>query len=171
VSVTEDRERPTDSQQHDVDPTSPPPSFRSRTSSISPHHKSSEQDPLVNQTLAETFNSPSDDDSDDEDTRRLDDRQRVMSGRPEETNAGDNNATLQNARPPATGTPVSETPVSAPATTGQRPYGGGNAVVHDGVFANLSAKSQPGEELEEKPPVRNPHASMQQNLLNPQSSH
>lgn len=42
-------------------------------------------------------------------------------------------------------------PVSTPPVTG-RVYGGGSG--SDGVFANLSAKHENGEKLEEHPPVR-----------------
>lgn len=42
------------------------------------------------------------------------------------------------------------TPVFAPAVTG-RVYGGGTG--SDGVFANLSAKPERGEKLDEHPPV------------------
>jgi hypothetical protein len=47
---------------------------------------------------------------------------------------------------------VTQLPVFPPATNarGARIYGGGN---NDGVFANMSAKPVPGEEVDEKPPV------------------
>ncbi|KAI9728393.1 MAG: hypothetical protein M1828_003793 [Chrysothrix sp. TS-e1954] len=128
-------------------PNSPPPSFRSRNSSISPsnrHNRNSspEREHLVSsadRTLAETFDTPSDDDSDDDnDTRHLDDRQRVMSGRPQ-----------PQSQSRSSSTPL--TVVERRAASG-RVYGGGNAT-HDGVFANMSAKPQPGEEADEKPPT------------------
>lgn len=133
---------------------SPPPSFRSRASSVTQHHTNSERDPLVSdadRTLADTFDSPSDDDSDDEHTPRLDDRQRVMSGRPIDHRSGDNTPISPDGRP-AIERRVTQLPVFAP-TTANGTYGRGNA--SDGVFANLSAKPERGgEELDEKPPVR-----------------
>ena len=43
-------------------------------------------------------------------------------------------------------------PVFQPPTATGRVYGGGSG--SDGVFANLSAKPDPGEKTEEHPPVR-----------------
>ena len=51
---------------------------------------------------------------------------------------------------PSTTTATVERRVSSLPTG--RVYGGGTGT-HDGVFANMSAKPQPGEEADEKPPV------------------
>ncbi len=62
-------------------------------------------------------------------------------------------------RPSAVPRRVTELPVFLPQTasvsgTTGRVYGGGSASVNDGVFANLSAKPERGEKVEEeKPPV------------------
>lgn len=94
--------------------------------------------------LADTFDAPSDDDdeSDDEAHRRLDDRQRVLSGRP---------ADAQSTHSPDTTAPQEPRVYNTAVPTSSRVYGGGSS--SDGVFANLSAKPQAGEsDLEEKPP-------------------
>ena len=124
-------------------PASPPPSFRSRASS--PAHAASRRllsdDALTHDddgTLADTFDSDSDD---DEHGDGRDDRQRLMRGnpQPEEPPAG-----------PGIQRRVTELPVFTPqAPSSGRVYGGGNG----GVWANLSAKPTRGEDAEEKPPV------------------
>lgn len=122
-------------------PSSPPPSFRSRASSPNDTARLMSDDPLTNQedrTLADTFDSDSDD---DEDGDGRDDRQRLMRGNP------------QPDEPVAPGIQrrVTEIPVfNTQAPTSGRVYGGGNG----GVWANLSAKPTPGQDAEEKPPVR-----------------
>ncbi|KAF2000429.1 metal homeostatis protein bsd2 [Amniculicola lignicola CBS 123094] len=136
-------------------PNSPPPSFHSRASS--PTHGASRRllsdDPLAtdaDRTLADTFDSPSDeDDSDDEEGDGMDDRQRLMRGQPADSPVlaqGEDNPrqTIQRR--------VTQLPVFNPVapTQGGRIYGGGQ---NDGVFANLSAKPTRGEDLEEKPPT------------------
>jgi hypothetical protein len=114
-------------------PTSPPPSFRSRTSSPILRN-----DPLrsdADRELHDTFDSPSDDEgSDNEDDG--DDRRRLVRRDTSTDDAGQ------------------RTPVVAqiPVVYSGRTVGGGNA--NDGVFANLSAKPTRGEEVDEKPPVR-----------------
>jgi len=135
-------------QQSYATPASPPPSFHSRASSPHRRRSISDSDPLVSdadRTLADTFDAPSDSESEDGDhaDRRLDDRQRVMSGRPSDTSdAG-------NGERPAVERTVTQLPIFAPSTTARR-----QAPVNDGVFANLSAKpTQGGDDLEEKPPV------------------
>lgn len=143
-------------------PTSPPPSFRSRASS--PQHR--ESDRLIfdqdRNNLAEAFHSPSDSDSDSDNEnthpqrtraqprrptrQQLDERQRVMSGRPADSTP---QSGFEEVRPQIERR-VTQMPIIAP--TG-RVYGGGSS--SDGVFANLSAKpTRPGEDdVEEKPPV------------------
>ncbi|KAH7346004.1 metal homeostatis protein bsd2 [Pyrenochaeta sp. MPI-SDFR-AT-0127] len=124
-------------------PASPPPSFRSQTSSpangASRHLLS--DDPLANdedRTLADTFDSDSDD---DEDGDGRDDRQRLMRGNPPPEEA---------QVPPGIQRRVTELPVfNTQAPASGRVYGGGNG----GVWANLSAKPTRGEDAEEKPPT------------------
>lgn len=134
-------------------PNSPPPSFRSRNSSIASHQH---RQPLISdtdRTLADTFESPSDDEPDDERHTRLDDRQRVMSGRPV-TESADEDALVPLSGRPAVERRVTHLPVFAPATSATVRRYGGNNTVNDGVFANLSAKPQRGgEDVDEKPPV------------------
>ncbi|KAL9096416.1 MAG: hypothetical protein Q9165_001413 [Trypethelium subeluteriae] len=143
------------SRQHSI-PNSPPPSFRSRASSPqSRRHSISSHDPLrseAERTLADTFDVPSDDDSDDE-NENGDDRQRLMRGNPSATGSGE--AEDEDVRPGQIQRRVTELPTFVPPPTSGANgpvYGGGNNV-HDGVFANLSAKPTRGEELDEKPPT------------------
>jgi hypothetical protein len=92
------------------------------------------------------------DGSDDEDNDG-DDRQRLMRGSPSSPRA-DSPVGATTERPPAIERRPTQFPVFTPtprAGTG-RVYGGGSG--SDGVFANLSAKPEMGEKLEEHPPVR-----------------
>lgn len=139
-------------------PSSPPPSFRSRVSSPSSRHLLSE-DPITTEaerTLADTFDDGSD--SDDDGHYEGDDRQRLMRANthqpePEQRVVHDGNG----SNPPAAVTrlPVVAPPVSSnvPARTytGAPPF---STFSHsnDGVFANLNAKPERGEKLEEQPP-------------------
>lgn len=141
-------------------PSSPPPSFRSRVSSPSSRHLLSE-DPITTEaerTLADTFDDGSD--SDDDGHNEGDDRQRLMranthQSEPEQRVVHDGNG----SNPPAAVTrlPVVAPPISSnvPARTytGAPPF---STFSHsnDGVFANLNAKPERGEKLEEQPPVR-----------------
>ncbi|KAF2665070.1 hypothetical protein BT63DRAFT_378431 [Microthyrium microscopicum] len=127
-------------------PSSPPPPFTSRPASPTESQTLlSRHDPLTSdadRTLAETFDSPSDDDvSDDEDEDAQENRRLVRQ------NTDQNRNTQTSSQPPVE-TRVQHYPVFA--TTTSQVYGGGRA--NDGVFANLSAKPTRGEELEEKPP-------------------
>lgn len=135
-------------------PNSPPPSFHSRASSPTggASRRLLADDPLetdADRTLADTFDSPSDDDdSDDENGDGMDDRQRLMRGQPQspvDDDASNPRAGIQRR--------VTQLPAFQPQTDSSRGriYGGGQ---NDGVFANLSAKPSRGEDLEEKPPVR-----------------
>ncbi|KAL9052328.1 MAG: hypothetical protein Q9162_005472 [Coniocarpon cinnabarinum] len=131
---------------------SPPPSFRSRASSPrrpEAHRLLSNED----RELADTFESPSDDEDDGESQHQLDDRQRVMSGRPVDRSTANTEPatpTTPDGRP-AVERRVTQLPVFSASQRGT--YGGGNAV-HDGVFANLSAKPERGDpDVEEKPPT------------------
>lgn len=139
-------------------PTSPPPSFRSRASSpTSRHNRNDSQGSNVNQTLADTFDA---DGLDSDEENDGDDRQRLMRGTPSTSSA--EQPTLESTtdradgtRPPTVQRRITHLPVftPSPAPTG-RVYGGGSG--SDGVFANLSAKPETGEKLEEHPPVKLP---------------
>lgn len=125
-------------------PSSPPPPFTSRPGSPSSRSLLSRHDPLASdaeRTLAETFDSPSDDEGSD-DENDGDDRTRLV--RSDTDNASGNHAATT-----AIETRVQQYPVFAPTTN--QLYGTGRA--NDGVFANLSAKPSRGEEADEKPPV------------------
>jgi len=140
-------------------PTSPPPSFRSRTSSPTSQHLISSQDPLTShadRTLADTFDDGEGSDGEGEDDG--DDRQRLMRGTATQQNT-DGRTAHDGTRPAVVQRRVTELPNFTPRTvptTGatRRVYGGGSASVNDGVFANLNAKPERGEKTEEeKPPV------------------
>lgn len=105
-------------------PHSPPPSFRSRTSSPILRN-----DPLrsdADTVLHDTFDSPSDDDASDDDDEDADRRRLVRSD------------TAPSGNTQTTTTPAVQRVVQPiPVTYSGRTIGGGNV---DGVFANLSAK-------------------------------
>lgn len=137
-------------------PSSPPPSFRSRTSSPSSRRLLS-QDPLAqdaDQDLADTFDDGEESDAENDG----DARQRLM--RADSAQLSTHNA-QPNVSAATNGAPVierriTELPAFRPSTTSttvQRP-------TNDGVFANLSAKLERGEDLEEKPPVRYTHSQI-----------
>lgn len=145
-------------QQHFPIPSSPPPSFRSRNSSPNSRHHP-ENEPLVSdrdRTLADTFDSPSDEeDSDNGGDDGLDDRQRLMRGNPTESAEPSEAGNAHNSENPrqAIQRRVTQLPAFIPQpTSGGRVIGGGGN--NDGVFANLSAKPTRGEQEDEKPPVR-----------------
>lgn len=135
-------------------PNSPPPSFRSRASSPTRHANNN-----VDATLADTFDADGSDSDEDNDG---DDRQRLMRGGPAGTPPSPRDRDMSDEgtgfimgtdgtrRPPIVERRVTQIPGFAP-TPGGRVYGGGNQ--SDGVFANLSAKPEAGEKLEEHPPV------------------
>ncbi|KAL7268852.1 hypothetical protein RUND412_008513 [Rhizina undulata] len=107
-------------------PNSPPPSFHSRA-----------QSPQPDSALADSFDSPSDDE--DEDMRNLRGTQ-------------NNNFNQESTPLVAMSTSVAPGTSSAPsntAPTSSRVIGSGQT---DGVFANLSAKPTLAEKLEEHPP-------------------
>ncbi|KAF2144455.1 uncharacterized protein K452DRAFT_222835 [Aplosporella prunicola CBS 121167] len=131
-------------------PSSPPPSFRSRTSSPSARHLLAEHEPLATEAereLEDTFGG-SDDESDDE-NQGMDDRQRLMRGHPDSNlpQTTDSSSRQVDARPPPIVRRVTQLPAFAPRGV----VGGGSG--NDGVFANLSAKPTREEEAEEKPPT------------------
>lgn len=141
-------------------PSSPPPSFHSRSSSLSrrQNQRLLDADPLTTdaeRTLADTFDSDSEDDD-----AQGDDRQRLMRGHPDGVDDGAVSpsspvgTTQEPTRPqPQIERRVTQLPVFAPRTAGGVATGGRSAMANDGVFANLSAKPTRGEDLEEKPPV------------------
>ncbi|KAI9367492.1 hypothetical protein BJX61DRAFT_547431 [Aspergillus egyptiacus] len=150
-------------------PSSPPPSFHSRSNSPS-SRRLLRDDPLhrdsTDQALADAF-----DDSGSEDGDDLDDRQRLMRAQPDSW-AG----TGSNTSPPAealgvassSGTSSESQSQSNGQSTGEVPrrqtlfpfFGNsgssGSARVipssNDGVFANLAAKPERGEKTEDLPP-------------------
>lgn len=139
-------------------PNSPPPSFRSRASSPTQQRLLAEQDPLASDAdreLEDTFASPSDDESDDENGDGVDDRQRLMRGQPESSrnDEGYEESSQEAFRPPPIMRRVTQLPAFVPG--GGRIIGGGTG--NDGVFANLSAKPSREDEVEEKPPVCSPY--------------
>jgi len=162
VPANEDDEVPVTSQTSHTRnsiPSSPPPSFRSRTSSPTSRHLITSDDPLTSdadRTLADTFDDG--EGSDGEGEGGGDDRQRLMRGTGSQPNAEETN-TADGGRPTFSQRRVTELPVFLPRTVPaggptRRVYGGGSASVNDGVFANLNAKPEKGEKVEEeKPPV------------------
>ena len=139
-------------------PSSPPPSFRSRASSPSSRHLLS-SDPIASEaerTLADTFDDGSDSDPDDGNNVG-DDRQRLMranTAHSETEHKIIHDGDRPNLSRDATHFPMAVTPAtSIPARpyTGSAPF---SSFSHnDGVFANLNAKPERGEKLEEQPPV------------------
>lgn len=139
-------------------PSSPPPSFRSRASSPT-SRRITDHDPLISdadRTLADTFDSPSDDENSDDEKDDGDDRQRLMRAGSGDRSANNAEGTAPAPRPLQRR--VTELPRFVPDAQAQaqtaRVYGGGS-MANDGVFANLSAKPTRGsaEEGDEKPPV------------------
>lgn len=142
----------------DTTPSSPPPSFRSRASSPLSRHLLSE-DPITTEaerTLADTFDDGSD--SDDDNHNEGDDRQRLMRAN---THQSDSERVVHEGNRPNLPGTVTRLPVVVPpvsSNTPARPYTGAapfSTFSHsnDGVFANLNAKPERGEKLEEQPPV------------------
>ena len=139
-------------------PSSPPPSFRSRASSPS-SRRLLFSDPIASEaerTLADTFDDGSD--SDDDENRPGDDRQRLMRASTALSEA--EQRVVHDGDRPDLSTTANRLPGQAPPATNVpvRPYTGGapfSSFSHsnDGVFANLNAKPERGEKLEEQPPV------------------
>ena len=123
-------------------PSSPPPPFRSRTSSIaSRRHPPQHSAGPVDQTLEDTFDAGPNDENEDEAFE--DDRQRLMRD-------ATVNSQTQDSRP-GFGRGVTSFPSifgSNRARTSKP-----SAISNDGVFANLNAKPERGDKLEEQPPV------------------
>ncbi|KAF7122169.1 hypothetical protein CNMCM5793_000126 [Aspergillus hiratsukae] len=137
-------------------PSSPPPSFHSRSSSLSrrllqndPHRSDADQ------TLADAFGDGSDSEADDE----PDDRQRLMRAHPEQSSVSGGEAAPSSAanEPPSQRNQSSSTlqrrPTILPSFS-TPPSGAGRVISssNDGVFANLAAKPERGEKNEDLPP-------------------
>jgi hypothetical protein len=139
---------------NDYIPSSPPPSFRSRASSPTSRRLLG-QDPLASeadQNLADTF----DDGEVSETEEHGDDRQRLMRA---DTTSADHvvqNSTSSGGTTPQIQRRVTELPVFTPhvARAQNRSV---NRPTNDGVFANLAAKVEPGQSLDEKPPTYGDH--------------
>lgn len=155
----DDHDTPITSASRQSTPSSPPPSFRSRASSPTSRRLISRDDPLHNEegedhTLADTFDDGEASDAED----GSDDRQRLMRADPEAV-VRETEQQRQQHQPTPTITSdqrspmprrVTELPIFTPtATRPQQPRGG-----NDGVFANLAAKPERGDNIDEKPPVR-----------------
>jgi len=126
-------------------PSSPPPSFTSRTSRDEQHRSEEERN------LDDAFDAPSDDEDDDD---RPHDQRRLISGdhAPASNDGEAETVESVDAQIPTAGQRrVTEIPAFAPSTPGTRVVG--NSQSNDGVFANLNAKPRVGEDLEEKPPT------------------
>ncbi|KAL2386001.1 hypothetical protein RJ035_004824 [Blastomyces gilchristii] len=143
-------------------PTSPPPSFHSRSPSP-PSRRLLSHDPLhseADQTLVDTFGDD-DEDSDAEDG--TDDRQRLMRG--STSPPGDNGSTHfgrggnggQSQGVSTTGN-MAQAAFNPPVSTSSRTIHGAGTT-NDGVFANLAAKPERGEKTEDLPPVCNSTAA------------
>lgn len=137
--------------QHGI-PSSPPPSFRSRTSSPSSRRllRQDHQESDADHELADAFGD--DGDSDNEDNP--DDRQRLMrADTSRSTDSPPQSTTV--AQPPRIERRVTEIPAFRPQPTSGRVIPGVTAPkpAADGVFANLSAKISPGEAVDDKPPT------------------
>ncbi|KAJ5810021.1 uncharacterized protein N7503_002239 [Penicillium pulvis] len=142
-----------------LSPNSPPPSFRSRSSSPSSrrllHGDPTRQDEDDN-ALADAFGS--EDDSDDEE--EPDDRQRLMRANPDPYSPADNGQTATSS---SSESRTESQDRSAVAAMTRRPTilptftttsGNSRSVAqsNDGVFANLAAKPERGEKNEDLPP-------------------
>ncbi|RHZ46138.1 uncharacterized protein CDV56_100287 [Aspergillus thermomutatus] len=141
-------------------PSSPPPSFHSRSSSFSSRrllqngsHRSD-----ADQTLADAFGDGSDSEADDE----PDDRQRLMRAHPEQSSpAGSGGdaapSSAASNEPPSqrnqSNSTLQRRPTILPSFS--TPSSGAGRMIsssNDGVFANLAAKPERGEKNEDLPP-------------------
>ncbi|KAL8832973.1 MAG: hypothetical protein Q9170_004609 [Blastenia crenularia] len=136
-------------------PSSPPPSFRSRASSLASRHLLTSEDPLTSEadrTLADTFDDGSASDSESHDGG--DDRQRLMRGNTLPPTDEQTTTVRDGARPIPVQRTVTEFPGVTPVVPGRTrgmPYTTFTSS-NDGVFANLSAKPDRGEKQEEEKP-------------------
>ncbi|KAI0206570.1 hypothetical protein F4808DRAFT_404604 [Astrocystis sublimbata] len=125
-------------------PNSPPPSFRSRSSSTDRRRRNVDAD------LADAFDTDGDE-SDDE----PDDRQRLVRGNSfpthHDTPASAPDSTIEAQTTPTQSQPFVASHRPQPATN-SRIYGGG--IQSDGVFSNMTARPERGEKIvEEAPPT------------------
>ncbi|PYH89927.1 hypothetical protein BO71DRAFT_444246 [Aspergillus ellipticus CBS 707.79] len=141
-------------------PSSPPPSFRSRSSSPSRRllHDDSRRD-HADQTLADAFGDGSESEGDDE----PDDRQRLMRAQPESRPVADSSSAAaasssssgsdQSAGDARIGGGIQRRQTLLPSFSTPSP-GAGRVIssANDGVFANLAAKPERGEKNEDLPP-------------------
>ncbi|RMZ82190.1 hypothetical protein DV738_g1807, partial [Chaetothyriales sp. CBS 135597] len=135
-------------QQHITIPASPPPSFRSRESSVTGRLLSGSSSrggisSEADQDLADTFDDgrASDEEAEDEE----DERQRFMRGNPNPPTSA--RGSRGPVRPPCR---VERRVTELPAFHPPQPR---MSSANDGVFANLAAKLDRGEQVEEKPPT------------------
>ena len=139
-------------------PSSPPPSFRSRTSSPSSRRLLTSDNPIATdaeRTLHDTFDDGSDSDGEG---RAEDDRQRLMRSNTIASTAGsrsvlDENRRLVLSTPTPQPGPDAPRAVNVPARPPASNHPFSSFQHNDGVFANLSAKPERGEKTEEQPPV------------------
>ena len=160
---------PTDPQSPRQIPSSPPPSFRSRNSSPSSRRLLSHEDPITSdaeRTLNDAFDDGSDSDGEG---REGDDRQRLIRNTTARV-TNDPRIVDDGGRPEIQRAVTSLPPSDAIGGHGAnlRTYGSGapsSNLSHsnDGVFANLNAKPERGEKIEEQPPV-SPHLKSQVHL-------
>ncbi|KAJ5638097.1 hypothetical protein N7490_007976 [Penicillium lividum] len=141
-----------------LSPNSPPPSFRSRSSS--PSRRLLHGDPIRqdedDHALADAFGSEDDSDNDEE----PDDRQRLMRANPDPYSPAENgpSATASSSesrtesQDRSAASALSRRPTILPSFT--TPSGNSRAIAssNDGVFANLAAKPERGEKNEDLPP-------------------
>ncbi|TLD17652.1 uncharacterized protein PgNI_00555 [Pyricularia grisea] len=155
-----DEEDHSSSFQPDRIPNSPPPSFRSRESSIFGRDRNDARPKDVDTTLADAFDSADDSDDDVDDTQRLvratpGTSQASTSAAPSSSSSqvGVNPTATRNTATPGGQPATAQSPASpsGAAATPFRVYGAG--MQSDGVFSNLSAKPERGEEKEEQPPT------------------
>lgn len=100
------------------------------------------------EALSDAFDG---DGSDSDEENDGDHRQRLMRGTSTSTSSDESNATNTDRPQPGERQPT-QIPQFIPETQSSgRVYGGGSG--SDGVFANLSAKPESAEKLEEHPPV------------------
>lgn len=123
-------------------PSSPPPSFRSRTSSRRPSREQDVRQSEEDRDLNDAFDAPSDDD-DDEHAR---DRRRLIR---DTTPSSPTSTAAAAPRPEGPTRAVTQIPTFTPSG---RAVGGGSHA-NDGVFANLNAKPRAGDDVDEKPPT------------------
>lgn len=129
---------------HSSLPTSPPPSFHSRASSVAPRNRTV-QDP----TLADAFDADESDSDDEPDDRQRLVRQNTDPVQPAGSSAPYSPVGSSASSPPPQ--PPRHQP-SATATSSNRIFGSG--IQNEGVFSNLTAKPERGgTEKEEQPPT------------------